>query len=279
MYGNPVEAPFLSKSQYYANDDLVNADAYQRQIEREYYESNAVYLNNNGITITGRDNILSIWQSYLGIQGTLLNELKVKYRNQYSYNQAALNLQEQIYDFNNPNAPNSLYSDASRKINISVGQPGFVEGLLPGWGSGRALVDDLQNNRQGSAVFNAGLFISDLFFIRSVAIGIGKGGLKMLGKSYVYWSSARRFYGREGFAEAGQQLHHWAWARNGATKGEGVAWWAKNQMWNLMPMADKGLHQSIHGVGATPFGPLRQFYYGTPTWFKSVIISLGGRIE
>lgn len=37
---------------------------------------------------------------------------------------------------------------------LSVGQPGFLEGFIPFWGSGRALIDDIQNENWGSATFN-----------------------------------------------------------------------------------------------------------------------------
>jgi hypothetical protein len=38
------------------------------------------------------------------------------------------------------------------------------------------------------------------------------------------------------------------------------------------------LHQSIHGVGRNPYGPLGQFMYGTPGWFKALLISEYGRV-
>ena len=43
-------------------------------------------------------------------------------------------------------------------------------------------------------------------------------------------------------------------------------------------MENVALHQSIHGVVATPFGPLRQLYYGTPQWFKTGLFGTGGDV-
>lgn len=126
-------------------------------------------------------------------------------------------------------------------------------------------------------VFNTAMAVSDIFLVKSIFNGIAKGGVTALGKSYKYWGSFRRFYGKEGFAEAGQQLHHWAWARNGAIKGEGFKWWAKNQMWNLVPMESQAMHTAVHGLGPNAFGPIGRFWFGTPTWFKAGIGSLGGR--
>lgn len=94
-------------------------------------------------------------------------------------------------------------------------------------------------------------------------------------------SSTRRFLGKEGFAEVGQQVHHWAWRRNGAVSGEGFSWWAKNQMWNLKTFANQAEH-TIYGhgknflgqPGASIFG---QLWYGTPAWPKLFVGSYGGR--
>jgi RHS repeat-associated protein len=162
--------------------------------------------------------------------------------------------------------------------NEGVGQPGFAESLIPIWGSGRAAIDDFQNGRYGWAAFNTALAVSDVFLVKAIATGIAKGGAKMLTKSYSYWSSARRFYGKKGFAQAGQQLHHWAWARNGASKGEGFAWWAKNQMWNLMPMESQAFHTAVHGLGPNAFNGLERLYYGTPLWFKAGLLGTGGDV-
>ncbi len=74
-------------------------------------------------------------------------------------------------------------------------------------------------------------------------------------------------------------LHHWLWRRNGQIRGTGVFWYAKNQMWNLMPMKSQALHTSIHGWGKNSFGPFGKFWYGTPQWFKSGLYSTGGRID
>ncbi|MFT7057423.1 MAG: hypothetical protein ACJAR3_003071 [Roseivirga sp.] len=98
----------------------------------------------------------------------------------------------------------------------------------------------------------------------------------MLSKSYKYWSGYRRAYGKYGYAMPYQHLHHWLWRRNGSISGEGIAWWAKNQMWNLMPMPDRVFHQALHGFGE--MNKLEILWYGSPAWFKVVIIDGGLRL-
>ena len=156
----------------------------------------------------------------------------------------------------------------------SVGQPGEWESLIPIWGSGRAAVDHFQNGNYWRGLGYTALAVSDVFLVKSIATGIGRGGLMALTKNYKTWSSWRRFYGKEGFAEAGQHLHHWAWKRNGAKSGTNLAWKMKNHMWNLMPMKDPAFHRAIHGFGT--MNRFERVWYGTPTWVKTGAFSTFG---
>jgi RHS repeat-associated protein len=141
-----------------------------------------------------------------------------------------------------------------------------------------AMESSVQASERGdglAAVGNFALAVSDMFLLRSVVKGIGQGGLSLLGKNYKWWGSTRSYLGKTGFAESLEQVHHVFWRRNGAKSGEGFAWWAKNQMWNLMPMSGT-LHTSVHGWGRNAFGPIGQFWFGTPSWFKAGVISTTG---
>ncbi|MCM6777269.1 hypothetical protein NDR87_27660 [Nocardia sp. CDC159] len=62
-----------------------------------------------------------------------------------------------------------------------IGQPGFLESLIPGWGSGRAAIDDFQNGRWVWGIFNTIMAISDLFLIGTIA-KVGAKALLKLGK-------------------------------------------------------------------------------------------------
>ena len=67
-----------------------------------------------------------------------------------------------------------------------VGQPGFWEGLIPIWGSGRAAIDDFQNGRYFWGTVNTAFAVTDIFLVKSLVVGgvklIGKTGAKLLPK-------------------------------------------------------------------------------------------------
>lgn len=170
-----------------------------------------------------------------------------------------------------PNAAN--VSNGNDQAGVGVGQPGTLESMIPVWGSGRSAVNEFQNGNYGWAAFHTAMAISDVFLVKSIATGIGKGAWKLGSHS---WSATRKWLGKNGYAESGQHLHHWAVYQATAKKYGLEA--VTNQPWNLMPMSSPAMHQSIHGVGPNAFGPIGQFWYGTPTWFKAGMFSGGGRI-
>ncbi|GHT59713.1 hypothetical protein AGMMS50239_07000 [Bacteroidia bacterium] len=51
----------------------------------------------------------------------------------------------------------------------SVGEAGFVEGMIPVWGSGRDMVNDIQTGDVGGAIMNAGFLVWD---VASIAVGV-----------------------------------------------------------------------------------------------------------
>ena len=160
---------------------------------------------------------------------------------------------------------------------FKVEAPGFGESLIPIWGSGKQAIHDYQNGDYGWAAFNAALAISDVFLVKSIITGIAKGGVKMLLKNPRTWRESRRLYGQSGFAMPRQQLHHWLLRRNGQTAGTGALWWAKNQMWNLMPMKSQAFHTAVHGWGPNAYNALERVWFGTPTWFKAGTFSGFGK--
>lgn len=169
-------------------------------------------------------------------------------------------------------------------------KPGFGESLIPIWGSAKSAEYHYQNGEYWYGIGYTLLAISDLALLSSFGKGIAKGGLKALGKNYKNWSGNggwRGFYGKshytnpingkpiEPFAKSGQEVHHWFWKRNGQKSGTEFNWWAKNQMWNLIPL-DAPIHTSVHGWGVNAFGPINKFWYGTPNWFKAGTFSTAG---
>ena len=63
----------------------------------------------------------------------------------------------------------------------SVGQPGFWEGMIPVWGSGRAAVDYFQNGRIGQGLLHTGIAITDVFLVKSAVTALGKLGASLFG--------------------------------------------------------------------------------------------------
>ncbi|MCO6399594.1 MAG: hypothetical protein J5I99_00005 [Verrucomicrobia bacterium] len=80
--------------------------------------------------------------------------------------------------------------------------------------------------------------------------------------------------GKTGRAEAGQEVHHWAIPQG--RWGKNVPDAIKNQPWNLMPMESLELHDALHGAGE--LGEFGRFMYGSPDWFKALLISEYGRV-
>lgn len=60
------------------------------------------------------------------------------------------------------------------KESSSVGQPGLGESLMPIWGSGRAAIDHFQNGNYWRGAAYTALAISDVFLVKSLAVGAGK---------------------------------------------------------------------------------------------------------
>ena len=66
--------------------------------------------------------------------------------------------QEQVPQSPAPQQPNA---------GKGVGQPGFWEGLIPIWGSGRAAIDDFQNGRYIWGTINTAFAVTDIFLVKS----------------------------------------------------------------------------------------------------------------
>lgn len=64
-----------------------------------------------------------------------------------------------------------------------VSAPGFLESLIPVWGSGRQAVHDFQCGNWGWGLVNTGLAITDVFLVKSLITDIGKVGVKAGGEA------------------------------------------------------------------------------------------------
>src|SRR5581483_6024248 len=85
--------------------------------------------------------------------------------------------------FHSDNPYASLPATPSTTGGGSIGQPGFLEGMIPVWGSLRAGIDDFQNGRYGWAAFNMVMAASDVVGVGAVAKFAVKGAVKAGGKA------------------------------------------------------------------------------------------------
>ena len=70
---------------------------------------------------------------------------------------------------------------------VPVGEPGFWEGVIPVWGSGRAAINDFQAGHPIWGTVNTVFAISDVFLVKSIATGAGK----------LIWKTGARFVARD----------------------------------------------------------------------------------
>lgn len=159
-------------------------------------------------------------------------------------------------------------------LGLSVGESGTWERLIPMWGSGRQAINDFQTGHYIWGTVNTAVALSDVVLAKSIATGIGKGLVKCGGHS---WPATRKWLGRIGLAESWQPVHHWAIPQN--RWGKFIPAYIKNQPFNLMGMESRVFHNAVHGIGSEAFNPINQFIYGTPGWFKALLISEYGRVS
>jgi len=252
--------------------------------EELYYDLyNRVY-SPNGEVIVGARTPRYIKEAY-----KKLSEVRIKHPaaylehiNRYGANEMVINYKTYDPDFVFPNSigwssmSGGFYEGGKDFSTTNYPEPHGVGAYTPVVGSLWNAKHDYQDGDYGWAAFNTAIAISDVFLVNSIRKGVMKGGLKVMTKNYGSWSSYRRFFGKEGFAEAGQHLHHSFWERNGQRVGNSFKWKMKNQMWNLKPLPkrfiDDGfkwndIHRAIEGKSSPLYlNSIERFYYGTPTW-------------
>ena len=160
-------------------------------------------------------------------------------------------------------------------------EPGFAEGLIPIWGSGKQALHDFECGHYGWGIFNSALAISDVFLVKAAVTAVGKAGVSGLVKGGSHsWGATRRWLGKLGIAEKYQPVHHWLVSREwfAGTKWEALF----NQRWNLLPLdpppgwtMDRW-HKAIEGK-VPGLNPAERVWYGTPDWAKAAAGSAAGR--
>ncbi|MBL7728214.1 MAG: DUF4280 domain-containing protein [Dinghuibacter sp.] len=90
----------------------------------------------------------------------------------------------------------------------SVGETGFVEGMIPVWGSGRDMINDIQTGDVGGALLNTGFLIWDVASIAAGVVSFGGGTALMQGaKAGVKGAvkTAAKTISREALQQLGKQ--------------------------------------------------------------------------
>jgi RHS repeat-associated protein len=146
--------------------------------------------------------------------------------------------------------------------------PGTAASFFPIFGSAKQASSDFDHGKYVMGTLNTTLAVSDVFLIKSIATGLGKGAIKLGTHS---WSATSKWLTNTGWrAFKGQNAHHWLIPQGGWAKGRLSA--LKNQPWNLMMMSASE-HQWLHNVA----GPVERVVSGSPTWFKNLVFNITGK--
>ena len=152
------------------------------------------------------------------------------------------------------------------------------ESFVPIWGSGRQAVNDFSEGRYVWGSVNTVMAVSDIFLIKTVATIGAKGAWKA---GSATWGATRKWFGKKGYAKAGQHVHHGVIPRGGW--GKSVPDVIKNNPFNLKPLdppsgvSMDAWHKMVEGK-LPGLNPAERWWHGTPDWLRYAEISGAGRI-
>ena len=179
------------------------------------------------------------------------------------------------------------FSFADAQTQAPGTEMGFLESLIPIWGSGRQASWDYKRGCYQGAILNGALAVSDVALVKSAAMAGAKGAFKT---GSMTWAATRAWYAASREVAAGIPIHHWAIPQNGW--GKNIPTWIKNQPWNLLPVVPpKGspfspqqFHNLIEGktlrsgpLAGQTMDALDRFVYGVPGWAKNAAGNLIGK--
>jgi len=157
-----------------------------------------------------------------------------------------------------------------RRSKRRVKHPGFVESLVPIWGSGKEAIADFQEGDIVGGVGNTLLVVTDLvpggYLVKTIGKASIRGLVKTKGSHTV--GATREWMVRKGYQRAsdlGVERHHWLIPNKGW--GANVPDYIKNQPFNLHEM-NPATHQRLHRRwdGEERYGPIERTLKGTPAW-------------
>nr|WP_321402498.1 RHS repeat-associated core domain-containing protein [uncultured Desulfobacter sp.] len=156
-----------------------------------------------------------------------------------------------------------------------VSEPGFWEGAIPIWGSGKSAVYHFEEGHYLRGAAYTALAVSDVFLLKAIATGIAKGAVKIAG-SHTH-NATSKWLLKKGLRESGEHAHH-ALIRNKGSIGKYIPDAIKNQPWNYKAL-DAVTHGRIHGAykQLPRYNALGRWWFGSPQWSKAALSSFGGR--
>jgi hypothetical protein len=168
----------------------------------------------------------------------------------------------------------ALAADPGQDARSGSRHPGTLESMIPIWGSGGEAYADYEDGAYLEAAGNAAMAASDAFLVKSILTGLAKGAVKGAGSHS--WTATRKWMGKRGYLQPGQEGHHWAIPQGGW--GKRVPDIIKNQPWNIKAMPPGPLHSGVHGKRPLHLNPLERAWHGSPAWPKAAAVSVGGRL-
>ncbi|MCW5551183.1 MAG: RHS repeat-associated core domain-containing protein [Verrucomicrobiae bacterium] len=173
--------------------------------------------------------------------------------------------------------------------------PGFWEGLIPFWGSGKQAIHDFEEGKWGWGIFNTAMAATDIIpgatLVKAGLKAGGKVGVRALWKTGSHnWPSTQAWYKRVHELPDHMNTHHALVPQRHfeGTKAEALF----NQLWNLKPLDPKvpkppgwsdadwyrAWHNAVEGKANTlvDLNLAKRWWHGAPDWAKAAEVSLTG---
>ncbi len=113
----------------------------------------------------------------------------------------------------NTNDPAIGLSMGGRGGGGGIGEPGPIGSMIPGYGNGRNLINDVQTGHYGWAAFHGVMLASDAMLLKSLVVGVAKGAVFLGAKVLVKEAAA------EEVTAVAEDAGSWIWSQSkGAAK-------------------------------------------------------------
>lgn len=175
-----------------------------------------------------------------------------------------------------PRSPLGVAQDALEDFQNGpkIQRPTTAQSFIPVVGPAWEAAADLQDGNYAGAAFNAAMAVGDALPAGAIVKGVraASRGIGVLKKGSVTSGAAITQIRKAKLAGKGEEVHH-SVALNG--KGRSEQDWRNH--YAFLKTLPKETHRRIHGRwnGKPQFDPIRQVWYGTTDWQKSVPTAIG----